>query len=45
MPEFIFIYKCNLYIDNVFMCNGQGSSKQKAEQDAAKKLVTKWRID
>lgn len=39
------IYKYDLYIDGVYMCSGQGSSKKSAEQDAAKKLVTKWRID
>lgn len=39
------IYKYDLYVDDVYMCSGVGSSKKSAEQDAAKKLVTKWRID
>lgn len=39
------IYRYDLLIDNVYMCSGEGPSKKSAEQDAAKKLVTKWRID
>lgn len=39
------IYKYDLYVDGVYMCSGEGRSKKVAEQDAAKKLVTKWRID
>lgn len=38
-------YKYDLYVDDVYMCSGVGSSKKIAEQDAARKLVTKWRID
>lgn len=38
-------YIIDLLIDNEYECSGQGSSKKSAEQDAAKKLVTKWRID
>ena len=38
-------YTIDLYIDNEYECSGQGSSKKSAEQDVAKKIVTKWRID
>lgn len=38
-------YKYDLYVDGEYMCSGEGRSKKTAEQDAAKKLVTKWRID
>lgn len=38
-------YKYDLYVNDVYMCSGEGSSKKAAEQDAAKKLVTEWRID
>ncbi|MDE7454989.1 MAG: ribonuclease III [Clostridia bacterium] len=33
-------FKYDLYIDNERKCNGTGSSKKAAEQDAAKKIVT-----
>lgn len=55
MPEYVLAersgadnkptYVYDLYIDGEFMCSGKGSSKKSAEQDAAKKLVTKWRIN
>lgn len=38
-------YKYDLCVDGVYMCSGVGSSRKAAEQSAAKKLVTKWRID
>ncbi len=38
-------YKYDLYIDGKYICSGKGASKKSAEQDAAKKLVTKWRIN
>ena len=38
-------YEYGLYVDGVYMCSGAGSSRKAAEQSAAKKLVTKWRID
>lgn len=37
-------FKCDLYIENVLMCSGVGSTKKAAEQDAAKKLIIEWRI-
>ena len=39
------LYRYDLLIDDVYMCSGEGPSKKAAEQDAAKKIVTKWRID
>lgn len=38
-------FKIDLYIGDDYMCSGEGQRKPYAEQDAAKKLVTKWRID
>ena len=34
-----------LYINDEFCCEGSGLSKKSAQQDAAKKYCTKWRID
>ena len=34
-----------LYVDGKLESEGEGSSKKAAEQDAANKIVTKWRID
>ena len=39
------IFRCALYIDDIKQTEGVGSSKKSAEQDAASKLVKKWRID
>lgn len=39
------IYKYGLYIDGKLVCIGEGSSKKNAEQNAATKTVTKWRIE
>lgn len=38
-------YTCGVYVNGVLECVGTGSRIQLAEQDAAKKLVTKWRIN
>lgn len=38
-------YKYGLYLDGKLVCAGVGTSKKIAEQDAAKKIVTKWRIE
>lgn len=38
-------FKCALYIDGVESAVGEGSSIKKAEQDAAGKIVVKWRIE
>lgn len=38
-------YKYDLYLGDEYKCSGQGSSIKTAEQDAAKELVTEWRID
>lgn len=40
-PTFTFA----LYINDEFCCEGTGLSKKAAQQDAAKKYCTKWRID
>lgn len=38
-------YKCGVYVNGILECVGMGSSKKNAEQDAAKNLVAKWRIN
>ncbi len=38
-------YKYGLYIDGKCLCSGVGASRKIAEQAAAKKIVTKWRIE
>lgn len=38
-------YKYGLYIDGLLVETGVGTSKKIAEQDAATKIVTKWRIE
>ncbi len=38
-------YKCDLYINDEYVCSGEGTSKKNAEQEAAEKIVTKWRIN
>lgn len=38
-------FHCELFVDGVKQADGFGTSKKNAEQDAAKKIVTKWRID
>ena len=40
-PTFTFA----LYINDEFCCEGTGLSKKSAQQDAAKKYCTKWRIE
>lgn len=40
-PTFTFA----LYINDEFCCEGSGLSKKSAQQDAAKKYCTKWRIE
>lgn len=37
-------YKYGLYIQGELVACGEGNNKKSAEQDAAKKIVTKWRI-
>lgn len=39
------IFRNALYIDGKLVSDGEGASKKAAEQDAAHKIVTKWRID
>lgn len=39
------IFKVALYVDGNCVSDGEGLSKKAAEQDAAHKIVTKWRID
>lgn len=39
------VYEYEIYIDGEYMCGGSGTSKKSAEQDAAKKLIAKWRVD
>ncbi len=39
------IFRCELCINGVKHAEGIGSSKKASEQDAAHKLVVKWRID
>lgn len=38
-------FKVDLYIGDDYMCSGEGHRKKDAEQDAAKKIVTKWSIE
>ncbi len=38
-------YKYGLYIQGKLVGFGEGRNKKSAEQDAAKKIVTKWRIE
>ncbi len=38
-------FRYEILVDGVKQSEGEGSSKKAAEQDAANKLVTKWRID
>ena len=38
-------YKWGVYVNGILECVGMGSSKKNAEQDAAKNLVAKWRIN
>ena len=39
------IFKYALYVDGKFASDGEGTSRKAAEQDAAHKIVTKWRIE
>lgn len=38
-------FKYAIYIDGKFVSEGEGLTKKAAEQDAAHKIVTEWRID
>ncbi len=38
-------FRCGLYVENKYLVSGEGSTKKEAEQDAANKIVTEWRID
>lgn len=38
-------FRCALHVDGKVVSEGEGLSKKAAEQDAAHKIVTKWRID
>lgn len=39
------VFTFALYINDEFCCEGSGLSKKAAQQDAAKKYCTKWRIE